>query len=104
MDIALFAPLMKFHLFHGVDEAPLLARITNVEFVFSCHCSFPGAVAHAKLIYIISLERMCELLHTRRLGTLACVTAGAVNVRGHSVDDMTRKQNKENFPVYEIPD
>jgi hypothetical protein len=53
---------------------------------------------------MISLERMCELLHTRRLGTLACVTAGAVNVRGHSVDDMTHKQNKENFPVYEIPD
>jgi hypothetical protein len=75
MDITLFAPLMKLHLFHGVgvDEAPLLARITNVEFVFGCHCSFPGAVAHAKLICMISFERMCELLHTRRLEALALV-------------------------------
>jgi hypothetical protein len=73
MDIALFAPLMKLHFFHGVDGAPLLARITNIEFVFGCHCSFPGAVANAKIICIISFERMCELLHTRRLEALALV-------------------------------
>jgi hypothetical protein len=64
---------MKLHFFHGVDGAPLLARITNIEFVLSCHCSFPGAVAHARLICMISFERMCELLHTRRLEALALV-------------------------------